>query len=155
MKNLAEEFIERLNSGNCDDLYGNRVIAGLHEISKAKYEQFIRNYFGGDMPAPLIRTVLQLGIVEGLDCESLCYAFSSNGPGGNQTLSVQLLSQCDKNRYSTRLFLGVLQNYDVDVFHFSRAINDQGNYDVVFSALKGELPQYYGDISHLHPLLTL
>lgn len=144
---------------SCNDANLQQQVLLKHRITQAKFESMADDFFGGaapgyrEFPAQIIHDMIM-----DLDCNEFklrLNADENDTQSNNEIdLAVEQVKRFDVH-YSIVLFKAVLNTYNPTRIIFTKAIS-QDEYgtrrnDIVFAAMSGNTPVYYGDLSDLLP----
>lgn len=140
---------------DCTNPSDQLTIAGNHKITEATFNSYVTSFWGTAAPAsgPCVKTWDEINdMISGADCMASRLRFDTNEFDMNSNdVIVSLVDMLETTKfYSIPLFKGIKQMLDVEEFHFYKAKNATGQYDIVFKAVSGSSSMHF-DLSDLHP----
>lgn len=140
---------------DCTNPSDQLTIAGNHKITEATFNSYVTSFWGTAAPAsgPCVKTWDEINsLIDGADCNTMRLRFDTDENDINSNdVEITLVELLETTKYySIPLFKGIKQMMDASEFHFYKAKNANGDYDIVFKAISGGTVKFF-DLSNLHP----
>ncbi len=140
---------------DCTNPADQQTIANNHKITQAKFNTMVSAFWGTPTPAvaSCMKTWNEINdMISDADCTTMRLRFDTDENDTNSNnVDVTLVEMLETTKYySIPLFKGIKQMMDVQEFHFYKAKNANGQYDIVFKAVSGGGVLHF-DLSDLHP----
>jgi hypothetical protein len=124
---------------------------GLHRITSLEYVEMVSRFFQGREVDPKSYPADWIDF-ENIPCTSVIrYVADETNVLNNNEVDVHEEPGLT-GKYSVGLFRGIIQLFHPHEFHFSKAVDSEGNLTVAFYATNADnVPVYFGDLSSLYP----
>lgn len=137
---------------NCSDPACQGFLASYHQITEQDYNDMVEAFFGTTVLPTFNLQVSNINLNVSCDGHRVEFNMNENNTNDNNEVVVEIKPGYEiVGKYSIALFKGIINLFEPDTFHFSKAKEDSGNKTLAFYATKDDAPVYFGDLSSLYP----